>query len=120
MEDQREFEGKDLSEALKQASNALGIAEPEHTRRFDPRKVWSLDLMLLPLVAFDAAGNRLGMGGGFYDHTLAYLHQRRRWRKPTLLGAAFALQQVDHLEAGVWDVPLDGVATEHGVTWTRA
>lgn len=100
--------------------NRFGIAEPEHTRRFEPRKVWSLDLMLLPLVAFDAAGNRLGMGGGFYDHTLTYLHQRRRWRKPTLLGAAFELQRVKHLEAGRWDVPLDGVATELGIIRTHA
>ena len=71
-----------------------------------------LDLLLLPLVAFDAQGNRMGMGGGFYDRTLAYLQQRRFWRKPVLMGLAHELQKVEQLNAQSWDIPLDYIITE--------
>lgn len=78
------------------------------------KPVWALDLILMPLVAFDSSGNRLGMGGGFYDRTLAYLNRRNHWRKPTLIGVAFEFQQVDSLPYESWDIPLDGVITEKG------
>jgi len=91
--------------------NRFGIPEPALNWRA-MRPVWSLDLLLMPLVAFDLHGNRLGMGGGFYDRTLAYLAQRKLWRKPHLLGTAFELQRFERLPSQPWDVPLDGVATE--------
>lgn len=94
--------------------NRFGIPEPAHPWRV-MRRPWALDLILTPLVAFDAAGNRLGMGGGFYDRTLAYLENRRHWRKPQLLGTAYAFQQVAQLPHQPWDVPMQGVATESGV-----
>jgi len=71
-----------------------------------------LDLILTPLVAFDDQGHRLGMGGGFYDRTLAFLRQRHAWRKPRLLGVAHELQRTARIAAEAWDVPLDGVATD--------
>ncbi|WP_338474019.1 5-formyltetrahydrofolate cyclo-ligase [Pseudomonas sp. MS646] len=76
------------------------------------RKVWALDLVLLPLVGFDDAGGRLGMGGGFYDRSLAYLARRRQWRKPTLLGLAHECQKVDRLAQASWDVPLQGTVSD--------
>ena len=76
------------------------------------RKVWALDLVLLPLVGFDDAGGRLGMGGGFYDRSLAYLARRQSWRKPTLLGLAHECQKVDRLIQASWDVPLAGTVTD--------
>ena len=76
------------------------------------RKVWALDLVLLPLVGFDDAGGRLGMGGGFYDRSLAYLARRQSWRKPTLLGLAHECQKVDRLAQASWDVPLAGTVTD--------
>jgi 5-formyltetrahydrofolate cyclo-ligase len=76
------------------------------------RPVWTLDLILTPLVAFDDQGNRLGMGGGFYDRTLAYLGRRKHWKKPRLIGTAHAFQQVARLPHESWDVPLHGVVTE--------
>ncbi|KGE69270.1 MULTISPECIES: 5-formyltetrahydrofolate cyclo-ligase [Pseudomonas] len=76
------------------------------------RKVWALDLVLLPLVGFDDAGGRLGMGGGFYDRSLAYLARRQSWRKPTLLGLAHECQKVDRLKQASWDVPLAGTVTD--------
>ena len=71
-----------------------------------------LDLLLLPLVAFDADGNRMGMGGGFYDRTLAYLQHRRFWKKPTLVGLAHEIQKVGQLNTHSWDIPLDYIITE--------
>ncbi|MCW8918427.1 MAG: 5-formyltetrahydrofolate cyclo-ligase [Gammaproteobacteria bacterium] len=91
--------------------NRFGIPEPD-CRHGRMRPVWTLDLVLTPLVAFDPHGNRLGMGGGFYDRTLAYLKRRHHWRKPRLLGTAYAFQQVAQLPHEEWDIPLHGVVTE--------
>ena len=71
-----------------------------------------LDLVLVPLVAFDAAGHRLGMGAGYYDRAFAFLRQRSAWRRPRLVGLAFDLQQAPAIEPAAWDVPLWGVLTE--------
>ena len=71
-----------------------------------------LDLLLLPLVAFDTHGNRMGMGGGFYDHTLAYMQHRRFCKKPTLVGLAHEIQKVGQLNSQSWDIPLDYIITE--------
>lgn len=91
--------------------NRLGIPEPANTPRHDARE---LDVVLMPLVACDRRGNRLGMGGGFYDTTFA-------WRRdenpgpPHLVGLAYDFQVVDRLTAMPWDVPLDYIATPEGV-----
>jgi 5-formyltetrahydrofolate cyclo-ligase len=66
------------------------------------------DALLVPLLAFDAGGLRLGYGGGYYDRTLAALPGV--WA----LGVAFAGQQVAKVPAGMHDVPLHGIATEAG------
>jgi 5-formyltetrahydrofolate cyclo-ligase len=71
-----------------------------------------LDLLLLPLVAFDIQGNRIGMGGGFYDRTLAYLRYRQYWKKPVLAGLAHEIQKTEQLETQSWDIPLDYIITE--------
>lgn len=94
--------------------NRFRIPEPRH-RVIDLLPARELDLILMPLVGFDDAGNRLGMGGGFYDRTLAFRHARRRWRRPLLIGVAFGLQRCPTLPAEAWDVPLDGIVTEDGV-----
>ncbi|MFO7593704.1 MAG: 5-formyltetrahydrofolate cyclo-ligase [Pseudomonadota bacterium] len=98
-------------------ANRFGIPEPQSLWR-DTRHVWALDLVLTPLVAFDADGNRLGMGGGYYDRTLAYLARRRHWRKPRLIGTAYSFQQLESLPHQRWDVPLDGIATESSLLFT--
>ncbi|MFZ5593531.1 MAG: 5-formyltetrahydrofolate cyclo-ligase [Pseudomonadota bacterium] len=90
--------------------NRYGIPEPITSRhRLSAHK---LDLVLTPLVAFDAQGNRLGQGGGFYDQTFAFLRHRRHWRKPRLIGIAYEFQRVARLQNHDWDVPLYAVATE--------
>jgi 5-formyltetrahydrofolate cyclo-ligase len=91
--------------------NRYGIAEPVHSATHWLRAP-QLDVVLLPLVAFDDAGNRLGMGGGFYDRTLAFLQHREHRRKPVLIGLAHELQRVETLAAQNWDIPLDAIATE--------
>jgi len=96
-------------------ANRFGIPEPGANKMRGARKPWGLDLILTPLVAFDHSGNRLGMGGGFYDRTLGFLHRRRHWRKPRLLGTAYTFQEVDALPLEPWDVPLDGVITDQGL-----
>jgi 5-formyltetrahydrofolate cyclo-ligase len=99
--------------------NRFGILEPALGRR-KILPAWGLDLILLPLVGFDQAGNRLGMGGGYYDRTLAFLHRRLHWRRPRLIGLAHECQRVERLAAKPWDVPLDGVATEACIhRWRR-
>ncbi len=98
--------------------NRFGIPEPAETAsRQVPAS--ALDLVVLPLVAFDAAGNRLGMGGGYYDRTFAFSHRRLRWRRPVLIGAAYGFQRVPALAVSPWDVPLDAAATEGGLEWFR-
>ncbi|WP_428635040.1 5-formyltetrahydrofolate cyclo-ligase [Sedimenticola sp.] len=98
--------------------NRFGIPEPACNWR-EMRNVRSLDLIIAPLVAFDDQGNRLGMGGGFYDRTLAYLAHRTAWHKPRLFGAAYAFQQVTELPHQPWDVPLEGIVTDNGTIFRR-
>jgi 5-formyltetrahydrofolate cyclo-ligase len=101
----------------KLAPNRYGIPEPVAPAR-DLVRAQELDLILLPLVGFDAAGNRLGRGGGFYDRSLEFLRLRRRWRKPHLLGIAYDFQRVDRLPAHSWDVRLAGIVTDRAVYLT--
>ncbi|RMO91348.1 5-formyltetrahydrofolate cyclo-ligase [Pseudomonas syringae pv. philadelphi] len=91
--------------------NRFRIPEPRIDRA-KQRKIWALDLVLMPLVGFDDQGGRLGMGGGFYDRSLAYLARRKAWRKPVLLGLAHECQKVDRLAQASWDVPLQGTLSD--------
>ena len=93
--------------------NRFGIAEPPF-RPTQQRAVWTLDLLLMPLVGFDEHGGRLGMGGGFYDRSLAYRFRRKKSHKPTLLGLAHECQKVDRLPLASWDVELQAAVTDKG------
>lgn len=91
--------------------NRFGIPEP----MVSPRQLvraQELDLLLLPLVAFDERGHRLGMGGGFYDKSLAFLRHRRQWHKPAVLGLAHDFQRCAALPADAWDIPMSGIVTD--------
>lgn len=88
--------------------NRFGIPEPElDMLQVVPHS--ALDLICTPLVAFDAAGNRLGMGGGYYDRTLTSWHEHRLGPKP--LGLAHDCQQVEAVPKEQWDVPLPQIIT---------
>jgi 5-formyltetrahydrofolate cyclo-ligase len=99
-----------LHEPLKQ--NRYKIPEPHisNDRIFPADK---LDVVLMPLVAFDKQGGRLGMGKGYYDRTFAFLCEKVL-SKPFLLGLAYAFQCVEAIDVEPWDVPLFGVVTEEG------
>lgn len=92
--------------------NAFGFAEPVNAAAIDPR---SLDLVLVPLVAFDRNGARLGFGGGYYDRCFAFLRARRAWFRPKLVGVGYAFQELAHIERQPWDVPLWGAVTDTGI-----
>jgi 5-formyltetrahydrofolate cyclo-ligase len=99
-------------------SNRFGIPEPALSpdARLSPQ---DMAVILLPLLAFDAAGHRLGMGGGWYDRSLAF--RQNQPAPPRLVGVAYGFQQVDALPAEAWDVALDAVVTEAGLlACTRA
>ncbi|WP_280179548.1 5-formyltetrahydrofolate cyclo-ligase [Acinetobacter nosocomialis] len=82
----------------------LGMKEPMATRG---RHVSQLDLLLMPLLACDHYGTRIGMGGGYYDRTLASAKH-----KPYRLGLAHQFQFIEHtLERQSWDQPLDALLT---------
>jgi 5-formyltetrahydrofolate cyclo-ligase len=106
----RRMEFRRYARATRLQPNRYGIAEPE---RGAPRiAVRHLDLVLLPLVAVDANGTRLGTGAGFYDRCLQHLRAGRRWRRPKLIGLGYEFQRVAGLTARTWDVPLDALLTE--------
>lgn len=92
--------------------NRYGIPEPHATTLVRPA---FLDLVLVPLVAFDGAGNRLGMGAGHYDRTFGFRRHRRHWRGPRLVGLAYDGQRLKRIDPEPWDVPLDAVVTESGL-----
>lgn len=66
--------------------------------------------VLLPMNGFDAAGYRLGYGGGFFDRTLAALEDR-----PRVIGIAYELARIPTIYPQAWDIPMDFVVTERGV-----
>lgn len=77
--------------------------------------VKTLDCLFMPLVGFDLKGHRLGMGGGFYDRTLAAFtstgkHQNKPWR----IGVAYDFQRVEKLHSNTWDIPLHAIVTPSG------
>jgi 5-formyltetrahydrofolate cyclo-ligase len=91
--------------------NRFGIPEPSSGESLAPE---SLDLVLLPLVAFDARGNRLGSGAGYYDRTFAF-RRHAEVERPLLVGVGYAFQQRPLLPAADWDIPLDFVLTDRGL-----
>ena len=89
-----------------------GLESVPLARETAPIDAQRLDVVLLPLLAFDARGNRLGTGGGFYDTTFSFLRDRKEGAKPLLVGIGYAFQQAESLSAENWDVALDYVATD--------
>lgn len=71
-----------------------------------------LDAIVVPLLAFDDRGRRLGMGGGYYDRVLA----RARGPRPLTIGFAYSFQRIAAVPAGLHDVALRVVATERGMS----
>lgn len=99
-----------ITPATRFKKNRFNILEPVFKPKNCLRQQF-LSLVFMPLVAFDHRGNRMGMGGGFYDRSFAYKLKKRRDR-PALMGVAHAFQQQESLPVEPWDVPLDGIFTD--------
>lgn len=96
------------SQSSKMVNNQYGIPEVNDEQ---PIEVAKLDLVLFPLVAFDKSGNRLGMGGGFYDATFEAI--KKTENRPKFIGLAHDFQQIENIPKEAWDLPLDGVCTQN-------
>jgi 5-formyltetrahydrofolate cyclo-ligase len=75
----------------------------------------ALDVVLVPLVAVDATGTRVGTGGGYYDRTFAFRLTPGAPARPRLVGLAYHWQELGHLDSQAWDVPLDLVVTDRAI-----
>ena len=101
------------SETSMLIKNKYGILEP----KLDVRNIITvdkLDIIFTPLVAFDQRGNRLGMGGGFYDRTLTNWHiqyQQNKQTKPLPIGLAHDCQKIEKIPVESWDIPLPIIIT---------
>lgn len=128
----------EYQEGCKMENNRFGMPEPKKPVN-QHLSGEELDIVIMPLVGFDLLGNRLGMGGGYYDQTFAFkLPQQALKQAPSqvskqevemeadlkdklptenevvLIGWAHSCQQVPRLPNEAWDVPLDGIITELG------
>jgi 5-formyltetrahydrofolate cyclo-ligase len=86
------------------AKGPLDIPFPVNSQQLTP------DAVLLPMNGWDAAGYRLGYGGGFFDRTLA-----SPAKKPLVVGVSYELAKLDTIHPQSWDIPMDYVVTERGV-----
>jgi 5-formyltetrahydrofolate cyclo-ligase len=88
----------------------------------DQQVAWrgaQLDVVLVPLLGFDVYGNRLGMGGGFYDRHFTRLSRVSHWRRPHLIGVGYACQEIPQLHSQPHDVQLEQIITERGIQRAR-
>jgi len=99
--------------------NRYNIEEPKLDVR-DIKVIQQLDIIITPLVAFDSAGSRIGMGGGYYDRTLAkwyehYLQNKEvakdKQANPSIIGVAHDCQQITKVPNEAWDIPLPKIIT---------
>ena len=99
-------------------TNCFGISEPS-LKQAKLVPIWSLDLILMPLVGFDRHGNRLGMGGGYYDRTLSFMLSAKS-PAPKLVGLSYSFQELPKLTPQDWDIPLHYVVTEKEIICANA
>jgi len=99
-------------------TNWYGIPEPVNAATAEIAAA-DIELVCVPLLGFDRAGNRLGQGGGFYDRSFDFMLQGDAAR-PLLVGIGFACQELPALAREAWDVPLAAVVTEDGPIDCRA
>ena len=92
-------------------ANRYGIPEPQGAEN-ELLAPSAIELVLVPLTAFDRRGHRLGSGGGYYDRSFAFLRDVTRPISPLLVGIGYSFQELPALELQGWDVPMDYIATE--------
>ncbi|MES2984032.1 MAG: 5-formyltetrahydrofolate cyclo-ligase [Pseudomonadota bacterium] len=89
--------------------HALGMEEP-----LEGAPLILPEIILVPLLAFDGEGYRLGYGGGYYDRTIAALREAEK--PPLFIGVGYSMQEIEQVPTGDYDAPLDGILTELGVS----
>ena len=103
---------KKWSNNTKMVTGKYGILEPpESSENIIP------DLLLVPLLAYDVSGNRIGYGGGFYDKTLQYLHSKNI--DFISIGVAFKFQECDYIPSEKHDIKLNAILNEDGLKLTK-
>lgn len=102
------FERYEYGDALH--ANRYSILEPINTTRRIAAE--NLDMVIVPLIAFDCYGHRLGTGGGYYDRAFAFLHAQAK-QTPQMIGLGYTVQQIASLPFDPWDIVLNGVLTEN-------
>jgi 5-formyltetrahydrofolate cyclo-ligase len=90
--------------------NRFGIWEPVTVNGISPSEI---DVVVTPLAVFDADGNRIGMGGGYYDRYFRFLANARQWVRPKLVGVAFECQRAKKIATNPWDIRLYKTITEN-------
>lgn len=108
LEDSR-LEFRRVGLRLNMVVNRFGIPEPH--RSSGTIRAQDLDVVFTPLVAFDPQGNRLGMGGGFYDRSFAFKRAAVH-TQPKLVGLAHSFQQVEEIAREGWDIGMSHIATD--------
>lgn len=103
-------------DSTQMTQNRFGIPEPVSACH-NVMPVNQLDMIVTPLVAFDSALNRLGMGGGFYDRSLAPV--RRQESGVKVIGVAHDVQEAESLPFAPWDIPMDKIITPTQVISTQ-
>ena len=100
--------------ATPMVKNRFNILEPR-VDSADWISADQLDFVVNPLVAFDEQCNRIGVGGGFYDRTFAFLNEPETPKSVSLVGFAFELQKLPSIQPQEWDIRLDAVVTQSNV-----
>ena len=107
----RQLRFAEYREGARLQGNRFGIPEPEVPTEA-LQTAGDMDVILLPLLAFDRKGHRLGTGGGWYDSSLAFLGNELRPARPLLVGIGYGFQEVEAVSIEPWDIDLDYVATD--------
>jgi 5-formyltetrahydrofolate cyclo-ligase len=107
--DRGAMEFRQLTPQTELRKNRYDLWEPQSDIAIAPRR---LDLVITPVVAFDARRHRIGMGSGYFDRCFAFLRHNRKWQRPKLIGVAFECQRVEKIVPNTWDVRLYKLVTE--------
>jgi 5-formyltetrahydrofolate cyclo-ligase len=89
--------------------NQYGLQEPNDGEFIESR---AMDVVITPVVAFDADGNRIGTGGGYFDRAFSFLKHRKYLFHPKLIGLAFSCQRVEKITPNPWDIRIFRVIDE--------
>lgn len=109
IEKKRQMQFQEITPDTDLRLNDFGLFEPDTGESVTPRM---LDVVVTPVVAYDDDKHRIGMGGGYFDTSFAFLRHRTVSYHPKLVGVAFACQKVAKISPNPWDIPLFATISE--------